>query len=407
MSEPQPARQAPSPSTRLHRVRDWGPPLAFSAGTAYIADLSVIRTVDEWSQLWPGERHNHRFFEIVDQTITGEIEYFYLIVEDEFGNVRGIQPVFTSSQKVLGGVNGRLRPIAERLERIVPRLVEYRTLWAGSPVGEGVLGAHPRNRLWLAQALGELLPLAAAKLGASLTVFKEFPSELRPTLSCLLGQGYTRMPSMPYVTLDFDFASFEEHLSRLSKNARRDFRRKAKSAERFPPLRMEVLNDISSRLDELYPLYLQVYERASLRFEKLTPEYFRRMGREMPDRARFMIWTQNGRAVGFYSAMVHNGVLWLDYIGMEYGVALDLHLYFLMKRDAIDWGCRNGVLRYCGGPLNYDPKLHLGCRLKPMDLYLRHSNPVVNAVLSRASPWLSPTRHEPILQKFPNADEMR
>ena len=169
---------------------------------------------------------------------------------------------------------------------------------------------------------------------------------------------------------------------------------------------MEVVTDISSRLDELYPLYLQVYERASLRFEKLSPDFFRRVGREMADRARFFIWTMAGRPVGFYSCLLHDGVLWIDYMGMDYEVALDLHLYFVMKRDALNWGCRNGVRKYCGGPLNYDPKLHLGCRLQPMDLYASHVNPLLNGLLTRLSPWLSPARYEPILKRFPNAGEL-
>ena len=32
-------------------------------------------------------------------------------------------------------------------------------------------------------------------------------------------------------------------------------------------------------IDEIYPLYLQVHARSKLHFEKLTPEYFCRLGR--------------------------------------------------------------------------------------------------------------------------------
>jgi len=87
-------------------------------------------------------------------------------------------------------------------------------------------------------------------------------------------------------------------------------------------------------------------------------------------------------------------------------VALDLHLYFIVKRDVIDWACRNGLRRYHSGALNYEPKLRLGFKLEPLDLYVWHRNRVANGILRRAAPWLTPARHDPFLRKFSNADDL-
>jgi predicted N-acyltransferase len=239
-----------------------------------------------------------------------------------------------------------------------------------------------------------------------MVVLKDFPAELRPILQLFVDQGYTRIPSMPSVSLDLDFKTFDEHLGSLSSKVRGDLRRKFRNAERLAPVTVEVRNDISDRVDELYPLYLQVHQRAARRFETLTPEYFRRLGREMPDRARFFIWTQEGRPVAFDACCLHDGELWAEAIGLDYRVALDLHLYFMVKRDVINWACRNGVRRYYSGPLNYDPKLRLGFRLQPLDLYVWHRSRVTNGILRRVAPWLTPVRHEPLLQRFRNADEL-
>jgi hypothetical protein len=400
---PESPRRAP---TRLRPVRDWGPPIPTTAGQAYLVPLSQAREIDAWPTLWDGQRHDHRYADVVDGTAGREFDCRYLVLEDASGVVRGIQPVFACSQNVLEGIQGKMGPALARLGRLVPGVFALRTLMVGSPVGEGVLSASAGSRRWCAWALTQALPAAAKRLGASLIVLKEFPSDLRPELDVFRERGYARIPSLPYVALDLDFRTFDEHLGRLSKNARKDYRKKIKDAGRFPPLEMAVTDDITPRLDALYPLYRQVHDRASLRFETLTPEYFARLGREMSDRARFFIWSQQGRPVGFYSCIVHDGVLWIDTIGMDYAVALDLHLYFLMKRDVIEWACRNGLQRYCGGPLNYEPKLHLGCRLQPMDLYASHVNPFLNGVLRRFAPYLSPARYEPILDRFPNADEL-
>ena len=400
-------RESPRRSTsRLRAVRDLGPSLHTAAGTAYLVTLDRAKALDVWPRLWDGQRHDHRYVDIVDGTAGRAFDCRYLILEDEIGSLRGVQPVFACSQNLLDGMKGKMAVSLARLARLMPGMFSLRTLMVGSPVGEGMLAAAPGSRKWCAWALTQALPLAARRLGASLIVLKEFPADQRPELNVFREHGYARLPSLPYVTLDLNFSTFDEHLSRLSKNARKDYRKKLKDARQLAPLEMAVTDDVTPHLDRLYPLYLQTYERATMRFEKLTPEYFGRLGREMTDRARFLIWSQNGRPVGFYSCFVHEGVLWIDTIGLDYSVALDLHLYFVMKRDALEWACRNGLRKYCGGPLNYEPKLHLGCRLKAMDLYASHVNPFLNGILGRFAPYLAPARYEPLLQRFPNADEL-
>jgi hypothetical protein len=65
-----------------------------------------------------------------------------------------------------------------------------------------------------------------------------------------------------------------------------------------------------------------------------------------------------------------------------------------------------GLRCYSSGPLNYDPKLHLGHELAPLDLYVMHTRPLLNPIFQFAVKYLEPTRHDPILKKFPNADQL-
>jgi hypothetical protein len=370
-----------------------------------VIDGLSLRGLKEWKRVWTGLRHDSRFYEILDATIP-PFQYHYLVLEDVAGRVRAIQPLFVSLQDVLEGLPERPRRIATFLTRMAPALARFRTLWVGPSVGEAALGAEAGDRLWCARALGEALPRVSRRLGAPLIVLKDFPSEWRFTLRSFVENGYTRIPSMPSVVLDLDFKDFEEYLKGLSQRARGDLRRKFRQTDRHPPVTLEVVNDISDRVDELYPLYLQVHQKAEHRFETLTPEYFRRLGREIPDRSRFFIWSQEGRPVAFDACTLFEGELWADSIGLDYRVALDLHLYFIVKRDVIVWACRNGVRRYHSGQLNYDPKLRMDFKLEPLDLYVWHRNRVTNRILRRAAPWLTPTRHDPLLQKFSNADEL-
>ena len=45
--------------------------------------------------------------------------------------------------------------------------------------------------------------------------------------------------------------------------------------------------------------------------------------------------------------------------------------------------------------------------LEPLDLYIRHTSPLMNAILKRVLPLLEPTRNDETLKKFPNFNELR
>jgi len=159
-------------------------------------------------------------------------------------------------------------------------------------------------------------------------------------------------------------------------------------------------------VDEVYPLYLQVYERAKLKFEKLTKEYFCELGQTMPDRARFFIWRQQGQEIAFSLCMVHDRTIYDECIGLQYPLALDLHLYFYTLRDIIQWAIAHGYTTYVSGALNYDPKLHMRFNLVPLDLYVNHTSRFLKPVFRCLLPLLEPTRYDPTLRQFPNAHEL-
>ena len=159
-------------------------------------------------------------------------------------------------------------------------------------------------------------------------------------------------------------------------------------------------------IDEIYPLYLQVYHRSSLHFEKLTKEYFCGLGQRIGDKNRFFIWRQSGKIIAFGSCLLQGDMIHAEYLGLDYTVALDLHLYHYTFRDLMSWGIANGYKWFHSSALNYDPKFHLRYQLDPIDLYVRHTSTIFNAIFRRILPWIEPTRYDKTLKKFANYDEL-
>ena len=278
----------------------------------------------------------------------------------------------------------------------------------GCAAGAGELGVcDSDDERWTAEALGATLRSYARENKASLVVFKDVPAGYRSTLSVLSKNGYARVPSMPMTRVALPYQNFDEYLQALGYVSRKSLRRKFRKTERAAKIEMEVVNDISTQIDAIYPLYLQVHERSPMKFETLTKEFFCRISQTMPERARFFIWRESGKIIAFSLCLICGDTIYDECLGLDYDVALDLHLYFYTMRDVIRWAIDQRLGCYVSGPLNYDPKLHLGHELAPLDLYVRHTRAWLNPILSVALKYLEPTRHDPILKKFPNTDQLR
>jgi predicted N-acyltransferase len=339
--------------------------------------------------------------------LANDFDYRYWLLEDSEQNIRAIQPMFFARQNLIEGVPGRMRALVDLIRKKFPRFLTLRVLMVGCAAGEGHLGVFDsKDERWVAAALHASLRTYARQNKAALVVLKDFPARYRPTLRDFSSNGFARVPSMPMTRLSLKHASFDDYLATLGYITRKGLRRKFRKTERAAKIDMEVVNDITPHVDEIYPLYLQVHERSSMKFEQLTKDYFCKLGQMMPERVRFFIWRQKGKAIAFSCCLIHDGKIYDECLGLDYDVALDLHLYFYTLRDVLTWAMENGLKEYCSGPLNYDPKLHLGCELMPLDLYVMHTRPIFNPIFRTALKYLEPTRHDPVLRKFPNADQL-
>jgi predicted N-acyltransferase len=362
-----------------------------------------------WRTAFTQQRKDRRFYELVEDTIQQGFEYRYFVLIDQNGEVRAVQPFLIVDQDLLAGVGDRAStPLVSFVRRVWPRFLRVRTLMVGCAAGEAHLdGADEAAQHANARALAATILQHARNLEAPLVVLKEFPAGYRAALQCFVEKGFARIPSMPMVYRKIDYPNFEDYVRRtLSKKMRWNLRRKFGEATQAGPIEMSQVGDVTPFIDEIYPLYLQVYERSTLRFEKLTKEFLCGLGQRMPDKVRFFLWRHRGRIVAFNVCMVQGDAIHAEYIGLDYAVALHLHLYFVAVRDLMSWAMANGYKSFHSSGLNYDPKYRLRFLLNPLDLYVRHTSRVVNFLLGSVRPLLEPTRYNRDLKRFPNFHEL-
>jgi len=378
---------------------------SFSVSVVSRAELSGCAP---WTSTFADQRKDYRYYEILDDTLRGNFEYRYFAIVDSNGHIRAIQPFFLVDQDILEGLGAERVHWISLVRRFYPRFLKLRALMVGCSAGEAHLAATETLPVdIIAETLSKGIVKQARSLNAQLIVLKEFPSRYRKALHCFVQRGFARAPSMPMTMLDIRYDSFDAYMEKaLKSSSRRKLRKKLEATAGVSDIRMSVTDDAASFVDELYPLYLQVFERSRMQFEKLTKDFFRQLGQRMNDKVRFFAWRRGNTLVAFSLCMVQGDSLYAEYVGFDYTVALDLHLYHYVVRDMISWGISRGYKWFRSTGLNYDPKLHMRHRLDPIDLYVRHTSTLANAIFRLALPWIVPVRYDATLKLFPNYKEL-
>src|SRR5215471_20890788 len=229
-----------------------GHTIRFVQGVAKAIPLRDLKSSETWRQALQNKCKDHRYYEIVEETLECGFEHHYLLLEDATGSVRAIQPVFFVRQNLVEGVPGKIRSIVDAVRKVFPRFLTMRVLMVGCAAGTGDLGAcDEKDETWVANVLQASLSTYAKQNKASLIVLKDFPATYRSKLERFPLNGYTRIPSMPMTRLPLHCHNWDEYFRTLSKATRKDLRRKFRKAGRAPKIEMQLVSDITPLVDEI------------------------------------------------------------------------------------------------------------------------------------------------------------
>ena len=206
-----------------------------------------------WQAAFPARWKDYRYHQTLEETFSREFPQRYLVlraesVDGEDAPARAILPLFFVEQDLTVSLSPRLR----RWLRPLRRRLTLRLLMAGCIAGDGQVGMlDPADDLAAVCAeLDEALASFARRERVSILLFKDMPEAYRPAMAALTARGrYTRLPSLPGVSLPLDFATFEEYLqARPGKATRKSLRRKFREVDALAePLTLEVKNEVDAR----------------------------------------------------------------------------------------------------------------------------------------------------------------
>jgi len=318
-----------------------------------------------------------RFLKAVEASFADEARFWYATFHDDNGVavacacfsqylVDGALMAPPAFQGLVGGIR-----------RVWPQFFKYKILLCGVPVSTcgNQLGVSPEaDSARLIPVLDGLAVKLARESGCVLISFKEFPPAEAERITSLTASGFLQARSVVAYHLPGEFGSFESYVASRSKRTRAKIRRHFRKFEEGG-LTCEQLRgrDGVERLfsDDVHRLYLNVLNRAHVKFERIPANFFRQLARQLPDESHFTFIRKEDRIVAFCCGVGSPGAHTMLFCGLDYSLNAEADLYFNTIYRGLAAGLVPGVRLVNIGASADEFKQHMGCRGESLSIYVK------------------------------------
>ncbi len=362
-------------------------------------DFSIAKSLNEipqkaWDDLFGKELiESYGYQKTLEEGGVKEFSFGYLVGKRE-NLIILILPFFIMDFSFATLTPEFLRKIAG----IFGRPLIKRILFLGSPTTEGFsMGLSPTedSELILDKAVEKLRGFSKNEKISGMAFYNLSSKDLK-LAEYLKRNKFFKLETLPTTAIEIKASSLEEYIRGLGKNTRKDLKKKLRLSEELVRLKTEERLDIADIIDDVYRLYMNNVNDADVHFETLTRKFFLDICRNMPGVAKYFITYDKEKIVAFNLCLIKNGVFIDKFIGFDYSVARQYSLYYTTFCHNIDWCIKYGIKTYQPGFSDYHPKIRLGAKLIPLDIYGQAFNPLLDSTLRMLKPWIEPKNLDPV-----------
>jgi predicted N-acyltransferase len=342
---------------------------------------SIDKTpLDEWNTLCqdPGEIFmDPRFITSVECSMGDEAKYWTLIIYDDHQYPVAIACLFLWSVDAAILTDSKAIGFVKLVRKWWDKFLYFKCLCLGLPVSAGQSHLRIRSDADLNQVC-RLINMALKKLsrknGVKIVVLKEFSPQESERLQCLKKYGYRLEHSRPMNMFNPRFIDLNDYLSALRSRYRIHIQRSLRITENAGYKTVEMPGGkVSDRIytDKVHSLYEAVLDHVNFKFEEIPASFFREIAKRFGDQAVFTFVYHMDTIVAFLFSLRTDCVYHMMFIGINYEVSRENHLYFSTMYKHLDYALRQQVSDIYMGSGSDDFKMRLGCFQVPRHIYIR------------------------------------
>lgn len=357
-------------------------------------------TKKQWDKCFPGNDVLRSYpFQLSLEKANMPITFHYLRACIK-GEVLVITPCFEYRYSIVGLSKGPLEVFSRLVKKLLPNLFSIRLFVVGSPVAicKDLIGCNPEfetlvySERVLQEAFGEI-DRKCKLAGVGLIIVKEMTSDRMEVLKESFPENmfYAESPATTYVyTGKGDGLDFSSRM--LSRHRKLYKGRKSKFCE--AGLRWETRYEFEQYAKQMHQLYTNVVNKSSIKFERLTPQFFFEVSKNLP-KASFALLCFKGDQLVAFELVLQGDELHPVYLGMDYAFRDSASLYFNCVYRTIEEAETRQLPYVELGQTSYEAKAGVGAVTRKLYLGLMHRNPIFNRILKVLKNQLFPITEIP------------
>ncbi len=289
-------------------------------------------------------------------------------------------PLFETRFDLSRFAKGWLKKILKAAGRMIPSLFEPRILSVGLVAGEwSEIGIDPRIDKRTFDVACEMayaaLQTLAGERKSDIVAFYNFnqygrlPAEIRKKFHQVQFQSSGRLP--------VDCTSMDGFLTRFSKSARKEIRRKMRDSAAVTVIRSCT---IAPYLERIYRLYLATVARSTMSFGVQKRLFFEKICERVPG-AEYTLYFVQDELIAFNLLIVNQEVMADKYFCMDYLLGRRYNLYVLSWLENVRTCIERKIPLYYTGQGAEKTKVHLGATLIPGFVLFKHRRLLIDRFL--------------------------
>lgn len=376
-----------------------------------VQSFNSIKEIDKklWNSINKNQDifHSYEFLCSVEESKIEDSKFWYLIA---YFKGKPIGSAALSSFCVLLDLftNKNIQKVINLIRKKFPKLLKIRVLFCGLPISIGKNSITISNGFFLNNFIYEVvmqMEKIASQHEINFLCFKEYKEDEVKWFDKLTEFGFIKLDSLPYVKMQVHWSTFDEYLSSMRHNYRRQIKNSLFNPTEKHPIICEYQfsTDISAHSEILmlfrpsefdhqkfFNLYLQVMDRAKNKLEILNEDFFKNVFKQLDKKSMILTVIKDNSIYGAaYLVLDSNKITFLlaglDYNYRDYHNVL-INLIYGIIQIAIDKKCKSIEL----GQTSYELKQRVGGKCTDEYFFLKSSSLVMNTIIRIFKPLLFP-----------------
>ncbi len=368
---------------------------------------SVNSLPDSWHNLAQHDIFLQRdYLKVLEAASPKNISVYYVAVFSH-NTLVGIAIV----QHVQLYLNDMFRPtptkcITDVVKKVIFKVLRGNILVVGNLMHTGQHGIHFNsskidynnflNSLY--KALNAISLLVKNKSGKTIRmhVFKDYftNSAITTELQFITSNKLHKVLVQPNMIMSVNpqWNDFKAYNNALNKKYRARLKRARKRLGKVVKKELS-LEDVNANAMQLHALYLNVSNNAKFNTFILPEMHFYSLKEQLLDNFKVYGYFLNDSLIGFYTLILNNTHLETYFLGYDNAYQYNNQLYLNMLYDMAEYGINNQFKTIVYARTAMEIKSSVGAKPHAMLMYLKHTNPLLNAVLKPVFKLINPKQN--------------